>query len=272
MSTAALPSPKAAAVLVAAGFRRFATYRQATAAGAFTNTVFGLIKVSILFAAAGAAGGTVAGYDRIDLSTYTWMSQGLIAVVSVWGTAPFAERIRTGDIAIDLARPIHPIAVWLAEDVGRAGQACVVRLLVPTAIGGLIYGLRVPQHAVTAPLVVLSVMLAVLVSFGCRLLVNLAAFWLLDIRGLTTLYAVASQALCGLLVPVAFLPGWLRTVAYLTPFPSFMQVPVDLAVERHTGLAALGWVGIQAGWAVALLTAGILVLRAGTRRLVVQGG
>ena len=270
--SAALPSLKASAVLVAAGYRRFATYRLATVAGAFTNTVFGLIKVSILFAAAGAAGGTVAGYNRVDLSTYTWITQGLIAVVSVWGGAPFAQRIRTGDIAIDLARPAHPVALWLAEDVGRAGQACVVRLVVPTVIGGLAYGLRVPHHLVTVPLLVLSTVLAVLVSFGCRLLVNLTAFWLLDVRGVTTLYALVSQMLCGLLIPVAFLPGWLRTIAYLTPFPAFMQVPVDIAVERHAGLAAVGWLGIQAGWAVSLLVLGVLVLRAGTRRLVVQGG
>ena len=53
--------------LVAAGFRRYASYRQATLAGAFTNTVFGVIKISILFPAASAAGGTVAGYDRAAL-------------------------------------------------------------------------------------------------------------------------------------------------------------------------------------------------------------
>jgi hypothetical protein len=66
---------------VRAGFRRYAIYRRATLAGAFTNTVFGVIRVSIFFAAADAAGGSVAGYDRAALSTYTWVGQGLIAVV-----------------------------------------------------------------------------------------------------------------------------------------------------------------------------------------------
>ncbi len=44
---------------MAAGFRRYATYRKATLAGAFTNIVFGVIRVSILFAAADAAGGVI---------------------------------------------------------------------------------------------------------------------------------------------------------------------------------------------------------------------
>lgn len=270
--SAALPSPRAAAALVAAGFRRWASYRAATLAGAFTNTFFGVVKLSILFAAASAAGGAVAGYDRAALSTYTWIAQGMIAIVVLFGGFELAQRVRTGDVAVDLGRPLHPVAGWLAEDIGRAGQACLVRFLAPLVIGGLVFGLRVPEHALTAPLFVLSAAVAVVVSFGCRLLVNLSAFWLLDIRGLASVYMVASNVLCGLIVPVAFFPDWLRVVAYATPFPSILQTPVDIAVERLSGVDALVAVGVQLAWAVALLALGVLVLHRGTRRLVVQGG
>jgi ABC-2 type transport system permease protein len=258
--------------MVVAGFRRYTSYRQATFAGAFTNTVFGVIKVSILFAVAASAGGVVAGYDRAALSTYAWLSQGMIAVVYVFGWSEIAHRVRTGDVAIDLTRPMHPIAAWLAEDLGRAGQACLVRFCAPMAVGGVVYGLRIPEQAVTVPLFVVSASLAVLVSFGGRVLVNLAAIWLLDVRGVITIYVLTSNVLSGMLVPVAFFPDWLRTFAYLTPFPSLVQVPVDVGVERLIGIDALGAVGIQACWAAALLAAAALVLRRGERRLVTQGG
>ena len=257
---------------MAAGFRRWASYRAATLAGAFTNTFFGVVKLSILFAAADAAGGVVAGYDRPALSTYTWVAQGMIAVVVLFGGFELAQRVRTGDVAVDLGRPLHPVAGWLAEDIGRAGQACLVRFFAPLVIGGLIFGLRVPEHALTVPLFVLSAAVAVVVSFGCRLLVNLSAFWLLDIRGLASVYMVASNVLCGLIVPVAFFPDWLRVVAYATPFPSILQTPVDIAVERLSGVDALVALGVQLAWAAALLALGVLVLHRGTRRLVVQGG
>jgi ABC-2 type transport system permease protein len=38
--------------LVGAGFRRYATYRQATVAGAVTNTVFGFLRCYVLLAVA----------------------------------------------------------------------------------------------------------------------------------------------------------------------------------------------------------------------------
>ncbi len=268
----ALPSSGAAGALVAAGYKRYASYRQATLAGAFTNTVFGVIKVSILFAAADAAGGVVAGYDRAALSTYTWVSQGLIAVVWMFSWTTVTQRVRTGDVAIDLGRPVHPIAAWLAEDLGRAGQACLVRFVGPLVIGGLIYGLRVPRHPATVPLFVLGAALAVVVSFGARLLVSLTAFWLVDVRGVLNLYVLATGVLSGLLVPVHFLPGWARVVAYATPFPWMLQAPVDVATERVTGAAALGTLGIQAVWAVVLLAGCVFIFQRGTRRLVVQGG
>ena len=272
MSAAVLPSPRAVAALVRAGFRRYASYRAATLAGAVTNSFFGVVKLSILFAAADAAGGAVAGYDRAALSTYTWVAQGMIAVVVLFGGAELADRVRTGDVVIDLGRPVHPVAVWLAEDLGRAGQACLVRFFGPLAFGGLVFGLSVPRQPATVPLFVVSAVLAVVVSFSCRLLVNLVAFWLLDVRGVLSVYMVASNVLSGLVVPIAFFPGWLQGLARATPFPALVQVPVDIAVERVTGTDALLALAGQAAWAVGLLAAAVWTLHRGTRRLVVQGG
>jgi ABC-2 type transport system permease protein len=271
MPTAPL-SPGTAGALAGAGFRRFATYRQATAAGAFTNTVFGVIKVSVLLSVARSAGGSVAGYDASALSTYTWVSQGLIAAVWLFGWTTIAERVRTGDVAIDLARPAHPIAVWLAEDLGRAAQACLIRFAVPMVFGGLVFGLRAPTRLATIPLFAVSAVLAVVISFGCRTLVNLTAFWLLDVRGVVTLYVAASNVLSGMLVPVAFFPEWLSRLAYATPFPSMLQVPVDIVVERTAGWSAVGALAMQAGWAVLVVGGATWVLARGSRKLVVQGG
>ena len=69
--------------LAAAGFRRYATYRQAMVAAIFTNSIFGFLRCSVLLALAGA--GTVAGYDAPQLATFVWAGQGLIGVVLLWG-------------------------------------------------------------------------------------------------------------------------------------------------------------------------------------------
>src|SRR4249920_2497951 len=109
-----LPLPRAARgaaylAFAAAGFRRYATYRQAMVAAIFTNSIFGFLRCSVLLALAGA--GTVAGYDEPRLATFVWAGQGLIGVVLLWSPNELADRIRTGDVIADLLRPVD--LVWM---------------------------------------------------------------------------------------------------------------------------------------------------------------
>ena len=258
--------------LAGAGFRRWSTYRQAALAGVFVNTVFGVIKLSILLGVAESAGGTVAGYDAAGLSTYAWVSQGLIAVVMIFSWTELADRVRTGDIAVDLARPVDLQLAWLAADLGRAGWGLLSRAIVPIAFGALFFGFHWPTDPAALALLPGSVVLAVCVSFALRFMLNLIAFWLTEIRGIVLLYVLVAGLLGGHLVPVQLFPGWLQTVAYATPFPSMVQSPIDLVTGQATGVRALGEVAVQLGWAAVLLLLGRVMLSRATSRLVVQGG
>lgn len=268
-ATEFLPTVRIFAALSRAGFRRFATYRQATVAAAVTNSMFGFLRGYVLLAATASAGGQAAGYDARQLALFVWLGQGLIGVVGFWGWTDLADRIRTGAVVVDLSRPVHPVTAYLAADVGRAGHAVLTRLAVPIAVGAFFFDLYVPRRLSTYPLLVVSVLLAVLVSFACRYLVNATAFWLLDVRGPLIAWALASSVLSGLYFPIRFLPDWAAAVLwYATPFPSLLQIPLDIAVERGSN----GLVGVQLGWVVALLALCVLVQRRAERRLVIQGG
>ncbi len=58
-----------------------------------------------------------------------------------------------------------------------------------------------------------SVVLAVVVSFGFRFLYNLSAFWLLDYRGPVLLDDRRRTSLLRDVIPLAFFPDWLETIA-----------------------------------------------------------
>lgn len=258
--------------MFANGFRRWAAYRGAMAAGAFTNSVFGLIRAYITVGAISAAGGTLAGYDAKAGITYAFLAQALIAPVNIFTWNELALRVRTGDVAVDLARPVDPQLAYLASDLGRAAYSLIPRGLPPMLVGGLVFGLAMPDTALPYLLGSISLLLAVMVSFACRWLANLAAFWLLDLRGVMMIYVLASGLLSGHLLPVHWFPGWLAAIANATPFPSIIQTPIDIVTGREAGVGALALIGVQLGWLVVGLLAGRLVFAAGTRKLVVQGG
>jgi ABC-2 type transport system permease protein len=259
--------------LARAGFRRYATYRQATVAASATNSVFGCMRAYVLLAAVASAGGTAGGYTGEQLSTYVWVGQGLLGVVLLWGWNDLADRVRTGDVTMDLLRPVNPLWTYLATDIGRAGFAMCTRMVVPMAVGVILFPFYWPEMPATYPLFVVSIGLAVLVCFALRYLVNLSAFWLLDSRGVSMLWVVASGVGSGLYFPLEFLPDGMTTVLYYgTPFPSIMQFPADVAVE-YDGLAGqLNRIGIQAFWCLVCLSVAAWAQHRATRRLVIQGG
>jgi len=260
---------------VAAGaFRRYATYRVATAAGVFTNTVFGLILAYTYIALWDERPG-LGGYDQSQAVTYVWLGQGLLAAVAVIGGGfedEMIERIRTGDIAIDLYRPADLQMWWLAADAGRAGFQLVGRGVVPMAFGGLVFQLALPADVGTWLAFLVAVVLGVLVSFAIRYLVALLAFWFMDGAGVQQLAVLAGIFFSGMTLPLNVFPGVLGELARALPWSALVQAPADVLLGERTGLGLLRTYAFQAAWAVGLLAVGRMVQSAATRRVVVQGG
>jgi ABC-2 type transport system permease protein len=253
------------------GFRRYATYRGATLAGIFTNTVFGFIRAYILIALF-AIRPVVGGYGISDALTYTFVTQGLIATVAIWGWFEIEERIRTGDLATDLLRPLSFLGYWLANDYGRAAYQALARGIPPFVVAALAFDLRLPHDATTWLVFGLSVILAVTVSFGIRAIVNLLSFWLLDSRGVSGVVSPVWIVLSGMMLPLAVFPPGLRTFCRLTPFAATFDAPAQIFLEQLSARGVATTLALQAVWAGAMLAAATRVMQRGTRKLVIQGG
>ncbi|WP_405742271.1 ABC-2 family transporter protein [Streptomyces sp. NBC_01525] len=262
------------AAVATGSFRRYATYRVATAAGVFTNTVFGFI-VAYSYTALWDQRPHLGGYDLPQALTFAWTGQALLAATSMMGGGGIAElqdRIRTGDIAVDLHRPADLQLWWLAADLGRAVLQLAGRGIVPLAVGACFFELALPEAPLTWLLFLASAILAVVVSFGLRYLVALTSFWLLDGAGLSMITGLAATFFSGMVLPLPVFPDALAHAAQLLPWAALLQVPADVLLGARTGAGALRGLLLQAGWAVALLALGRLVQSYATRKVVVNGG
>jgi ABC-2 type transport system permease protein len=257
--------------LATRGWRRYAAYPGATWAGVFTNTFFGFLIAYALLAVFEQRE-TVGDYDAQDAVTYAWLAQGMLMTIYLWGWFEVALRVRSGDVATDLQRPLDFQGYWLAHDLGRALYHAVFRGVPPFLLGALVFDVLVPRDPRVWLAFVVSVTLAVVTSFAFRFIFNLSAFWLLDYRGPATLAMVASTFFSGQIVPIAFFPDWLALVAWALPFAAMVQAPIEIWLGHAEGLELLGLLGLQVFWAVVLLLVGRAVLAAGMRKLVIQGG
>jgi ABC-2 type transport system permease protein len=161
---------------------------------------------------------------------------------------------------------------WLATDLGRALYHLLTRGIAPTLIGALLFHLRYPSGPVAVAAFLLSVALAVVISFGIRMLVATSAFWLLDQTGVANLAMLFAVFFSGLAVPLVLFPGWTRDVVMALPWSGFVQVPADIWLGRRNGADVLAGLGFQAAWAGVLLLVAAAVIRLAKRKVVVQGG
>ena len=152
------------AVVAVGAFRRIATYRIATVAGVFTNTVFGFI-MAYTYIALWDERPHLGGYDQAQALTYVWMGQALLTTMAMMGGGfedELIERIRTGDIAIDLYRPVDlnsggSQATWAGQAFHLLGRG-----VLPMAFGALAFDLALPSNPFMWCAVLLSLVLGVL--------------------------------------------------------------------------------------------------------------
>lgn len=197
------------AAVAAGGFRRYATYRSATVAGVFTNTVFGVILV-YTYLALWDEKPHLGGYDQAQAVTYVWLGQCLYATLAIQGGGAekdLMERIRTGEIAVDLYRPADLQLWWLAGDVGRALFQMLGRGVIPFLFGAVFFPMALPTQAAPWAAFVVTLLLATVVSFAIRYLAALSVFWLMDGTGVNQVLVVTGIFFSGMVLPLNAFPG-----------------------------------------------------------------
>lgn len=231
--------------------------------------MFGILRAYILIALWQARPG-LAGYDMTDAITFCFVTQAFIGPMQLFGGGlNIPERIRTGDIALDLVRPAS-LQLWtLAEDVGRASYLFLVRGIPPMLLGAAVFGIYFPTGPGQWLAFTIGFAIAVLISFGWRYLVALSVCWLLDDRGIAVLSLVLTTFFSGMMVPLHLFPGWFGELARALPWAAMVQLPTDLYLGKAPVLETLG---LQAFWAVVLIGLGALATRAIRHKVVIQGG
>lgn len=251
--------------------RRHLTYRAATWAGLITNVFFGLLRAVVLVALFGEQD-VVAGMTLQDAITYTGLSQAVIAYLMIFGWYEVMASVYTGEIAVDLLRPLGYFRYWLAIDLGRALVALVLRGVTIMLVYAIFIDIVVPAEPYQWFALLIAIGLSWLVSFSYRFLVNLAAFWTPNAGGIGRGAFGIVWIMSGFYMPLRIYPEWFQTLCRMTPFPSMVNIPVEIYLGLVRGPDILLALLNQLIWTFALIILGQIVFRRGIHRLVIQGG
>ena len=180
--------------------------------------------------------------------------------------------MRTGQVAIELLRPVSLVGSYLSRRLGVSAYFMVARM-VPVWIVGAAFGLlHFPPNAAAWVPFALSTLLGAWIAVALVFLVDASSFWFESERGVRYVMLGAGVLPSGLLLPVAFFPPFWQAVCMATPFPYTLYVPVQMWLGHLAGEAAWRVLGVQLMWAVGLVALYHAVVARGRRQLQVHGG
>jgi ABC-2 type transport system permease protein len=248
------------------------TYRAGFALNMF-GTVFYVVAMfylwqTIFLGKAGALG----VYTWPEMKAYLFISFLMNSLMSWFDESVMARDVRMGRIATDLARPLDFQAKRFAEAIGPFP----VELLSALAVGAVVIfvfgGISLPADPAHLALFVVSAALAWLLKFTIIYCVSMLAFWTTGMTGIRVGRVAVMNLFSGALIPLAFLPEWLRATASWMPFQGLVSTPALTYLGKGTASAALPMIGIQAIWAVALLLVGRRIWGSAVKAVTVHGG
>ena len=194
-----------------------------------------------------AGGGRVAGYAAADFAAYYLVLFVVNHATFTWIIYEYEFEIRQGRLSAKLLKPLNPMHMYLADNVGWKLLSTTVTLPVVALLAWYFRPALQPgwlQIALFVP--------ALLLAFGLRWLLEytlaLAAFWTTRVTACNEVYHLVFWFLAGMVAPNALLPDWLQAVAAVLPFRWTLAFPIEVLLGRLETAAILQGLLIQCLW------------------------
>ena len=236
--------------------------------GTFGAT-FQLVAMVALWTALLKRGAYLGGFSLDQMKAYLIVGYITGVLGTALGEQVMSDRIRSGDVAIDLVRPLDYQGMRFAEVLGGM---CVEIILV-VIVGTTFWMVAGPVSAPAQPALFAISLVAVLpIKFLIFYMSTLLCFWTQNYHGVAWARSALSLILSGALVPLALLPHWLQTLSNLLPFASITSTPALIFAGRADPGHSQELILVQSAWVAILWFAGRLAWRGAVRQLTVHGG
>ncbi len=253
-------------------FQKRMQYRVANLAGLTTNFFFLLVQIFVYTAFYAARTGPQP-LNLDEIITYFVLCQVSFMLMPFWGArSEITSAIKSGDVVLQLTKPVDFQAYWFAHECGRAYYYLFMRGFPTFLISIFFFKVSIPQQPAVLITFAISMMLSIFMSIAITIMIFSSAFWTLDTTGVSgTSYSIITF-FSGMLVPIPLWPEGLAQIARWLPFEGLIDVPFSIYLVKIRGVEVWFAIGRQVVWTLFFLGLGRILLSRGFSRLVIQGG
>lgn len=255
----------------ACAFSRGLAYRASVLTRVVGNLASVLVQVAIWQALLGQ--GAVAGIDLPAMVTYAILSTCMnMLMLSGYILRTVDERLSSGQIAVDLLKPLSYPLYLAADSLGTVAFQGLFTMVPTLVVAAAVFGLQPPASALHLAAFVVALLLAAAMSFAIGYLMALLAFWFLTTMHFEWSIGAFVRVFGGGFVPLWFFPNWLGVVAAGLPFQYLYFVPIAIYLGQVPAAELGARLILGVAWVVVLLALAKWIWDRSMRRLVLQGG
>jgi ABC-2 type transport system permease protein len=251
-------------------FFQQAFYRFELVFNALRAVVF-VVVISAVWRAVYQSRPALAGFSLDQLVFYTCTAALLVLLFEVNVEREIGDRLRSGNLALQLLKPVNYFLYGFAEGAGTLAYTAAFSVLPTFLVLALLLDFPpVDRAALAAAAVMVGLGFALFFAF-CHI-TALTTFFTVEVWGVEYMRMVLVRFLAGGIVPLALFPEALQRIVLWLPFPYMIYYPT-LALTGALEPTLLPRVlGLQIGWLAALLAVNALYWKAIVRRVTIHGG
>ncbi|MEX3616922.1 ABC transporter permease [Paenibacillus glucanolyticus] len=249
------------------------SYRIDFLLGTIGRVILFLVQISIWHALLqGQSSETNVGpISTNDMYNYMLISSILSIIVSNNVIYVIDERIKTGQIATDLLKPMNYRGILFYGMIGENFYRIIFEIIPIVILSIMLFDVRIPSILYLI-LFVIAAINGVLIKFLIAYTLGLLGFWVNSIWHFSRLLEDVIKIFSGSWIPLWFFSGLFQTIVSLLPFKLIFYVPIMIYMEKITLSSVAMSLFEQLVWIVVLYVLSLLIWKLGIKKLSIQGG
>jgi len=257
-------------------------YRLAAFSGATVSIFWSLIEVVVMTVFYKYGNNTSESINGLSLSqsiSYIWLAQFMFGIIATNIDGDILGKINSGDVGIELCRPLDLYWHWFARMAAGKTSAIVLRggmvLIFAAALtffGFGSIGLGMPHTFINFILYLLSFFSAFIFGIAYNMFITAIRMGISWGDGPINLISMTGQILSGAYLPLQLWPDFMQKFLRIQPFASYLDTPARLyvgSVDIQTGLISILF---QFIWIIIFVVLGRIIMKNKIKNVVVQGG
>jgi len=203
---------------------------------------------------------------------YMIMTGFLLVIVYSGPRDAIFQRIQDGSIGRDLLYPVSlPVTLYF-QALGDAFFGLLVRGMPTLVVLSLLFSIRWTVSPVGIVLFIVFALIGFTINFFISRIVEMAAFWVYEVRGLDYIHSAVREFFAGGFIPLWFYPMWILPVVNFLPFRNIVYTPIAFFLGTYGLHDAPRHLSVSLGWCAVFGVVAMLVWRAGIKETVINGG